>query len=262
MRLAASNISPQDRDWDRSQDQYASCDVSKIREEVDTLVYDRCGGVVQSGPFTGMKLRRTPPARHTHLAPMVLGCYEEELHGALEQQIARVSRLTGTPHVAVVGAGEGYYAVGLKRRLPDAVVYAVEPDDTLAELVRLNASDNGVEIKVGVDVGQMLSAVDLVVMDCEGAEVSYLDLDRFPGLVPAHVIVEVHNYPNQKSDDILIERFRATHRIDMVIEGPRNPNMFKVICGLPSTYRWSAVDEGRPCLMGWFVMRPRGWVMA
>jgi hypothetical protein len=45
--------------------------------------------------------------------------------------------------------------------------------------------------------------------------------------------------------------------IEQVAEGGRNPNAFDLLVPTPSAFRWAAVCEHRPCLMGWFVMRPR-----
>ena len=105
---------------------------------------------------------------------------------------------------------------------------------------------------------------DLIIMDCEGNEVFYCDTERWPQLCGVHMIVEAHNFlpsdvhPGQKTDDILVERFRGSHRINMVVEGPRNPNRHQLLAYMTSDYRWLAMSEGRPCLMGWLVMEPRG----
>ena len=234
------------------------------RDALDDWLYDQTAGVVQSGPFDGMRLLRETSWKEARLAPMLLGCYEEELHGVIEQQIARLKKWERAPNVVVVGCAEGYYAVGLKRRLPKANVYALDTDDRALDIMALAARENEVELIVGAALDVVFAAPDLIVMDCEGAEVAYLDVDKFPSLVGAHIIVEIHNFaeenghPEQKTDDILLERFRGTHRIDLLMEGPRNPNKHKQICNMSSDGRWMAVNEGRPCLMGWYSMTPRG----
>lgn len=236
----------------------ASDSVRDIKRDVDDYVFAEANGTVQSGPFTGMTMCRDLAWKEARLAPLVLGCYEEELHGVLEQQIARLKGWQRNPHIVVVGASEGYYAIGLKLRVPKADVYALDIDDDALAICRRNADLNGVELIIGAPLDEVFRAPDLIVMDCEGAEIAYLDFEKFPALAAAHIIVEIHNFPGRKTDDLLLERFRGTHRIDLLVEGPRNPNRFKELVQMSSDQRWLAISENRPCLMGWFSMTPRG----
>ncbi len=232
--------------------------VAVMKCELDDWLYNQLDGVVQTGPFQGMVLPRATHWPETRLAPLLLGCYEEELHGVIDQQVNRLKAFERRPNVVVVGSAEGYYAVGLARRLPKAAVYALDQDQTCLEIMARAARENDVGIKGGFPLNEVFNAPDFIFMDCEGAEVAYLDLDKFPALASAHMLVEIHNLPGQNTDDIILERFRGTHRIDMILEGPRNPNKYKELCGMTSDYRWMAVCEGRPCLMGWYSMTPRG----
>ena len=232
--------------------------VKNIKLELEAWLYEITGGVVQSGPFEGMKLPRQMAWPDTYLPPMLLGCYEEELHGIITQQIDRLKAWERPPKIVVVGCAEGYYAVGLARRLPNAIVYALDIDDKALEIAIEAAELNGVKLITGASLEEVFAAPDLIIMDCEGNEITYLNLDKFPALSSAHILVEIHNLPAQDTDDIILERFRGVHRIDMIMEGPRNPNKYRQLCVLPSNYRWMAVCEGRPCWMGWFSMTPRG----
>lgn len=238
-----------------------STDTKVIREELDALLYEQFNGVVQSGPFIGMTLMQETAWKEACISPMLLGCYEKELHGVLTQQITRLEKLE-KPNIVVVGSAEGYYAIGLKRRLPNAKVYAIDSDARALEIMKMASELNEVELIVGADLGEVFALPDLIVMDCEGAEVGYLNLANFPALANAHMIVEIHNLAGQETDTIILERFRGTHQIDMLLEGSRNPNKYKELCGMSSDYRWTAVSEKRPCLMGWFSMTPRGMNLA
>lgn len=230
---------------------------AEAKTELEDHLYGQTNGIVQSGPFKGMWIPREYAWKETYLPPMLLGCYEEELHGVIEQQVGRLSAFE-QPKVLVVGCAEGYYSIGLKRRLPNAQVYAIDKNEKCIEIMLQAAKANEVEILVGNDLEQAFANVDFILMDVEGAEVAYLDFEKFPTLSGSNMLVEVHNWPHQKTDEILLERFRGTHRIDLLFEGPRNPNKYKELCGMISDYRWMAVSEGRPCLMGWFYMNSRG----
>ena len=229
---------------------------------LDDWLYETTSGTVQTGPFAGMKLPREQAWKNGALCPMLLGCHEEELHGAIEKEIARLSRRKN-PKIINVGCAEGYYAVGLARRLPFATVWAIDTCDDCLRIAREAAALNRVDLTIGADLDETFAAPDLVVMDCEGAESVYLDHARFPGLLRAHIIVEIHNTLAERNmSDVLWRRWGTNHHIVAYREAGRDPNRFKVLQGLTSFWRWMAVCEGRPCTMFWLVMTPkrRGWL--
>ena len=222
----------------------------------DDLLYAETQGVVQSGPFAGMKLLREQGWDDGALSPMLLGCHEEELHAHIEGEIIRLSALEN-PVVVNIGCAEGYYAVGFARRVPQATVYAIDINDKCTELAKKTATINNVFIVLGETLDTVFAHPDIVISDCEGAEVRYLDTVAYPGLIRATIIVEIHVSETQKTHEIIYNRFAATHDITYVFEGGRNPNKFELLKGRSSSFRWRAVCENRPCLMGWFVMRPK-----
>lgn len=228
-----------------------------VKASLDAFVYARTRGVVQSGPFEGMKLLDTLAWKESRLSPLVLGCYEEELHGELERQIARLAKLSA-PLVVVIGSAEGYYAVGLKRRLSKAVVQALDPDENANAICRRNAELNDVELVINPAPEESTKTPDLLFLDCEGHELTYLDPEKYSWVRGVHVVVEVHDFEHQNTGAILLERFRGSHRITAVFEGPRNPNRFPLLTGLSSDCRWLAVSENRPITMYWYIMEPRG----
>ena len=241
---------------------------TKTLDDVYRLVTDyvreHTNDTVFSGPFAGMKLLPDVSWRATTLSPMLLGCYECELHTAIEQEIERLSKLP-QPRIANLGCGQGYYAVGFAKRIPHACVFAVDIDeDSLAICMRTAELNNTPNVVRGVDITEIMTTSDLFFIDVEGNEITYLDLERFPSLTQATMIVEIHNLPEtsslgkQQTDMILFDRFKETHNIAAVFEGGRNPNYFEFLGHLNSTERWLAVTENRPCLMDWFVMRPKG----
>lgn len=234
-----------------------SKDLRAFREELVRWLFDRLQGTVVAGPFKGMKLLPELAWKDGRLGPMLLGCHEEELHGIIEQQIERLQSLS-KPRLAVIGCAEGYYAVGLKKRLPEATVFAVDTDDEAIKLSYKAAQLNGVELVFGAALDDIFSDIDFLFLDCEGAEVGYLDPKRWPAVNGAHVLVELHNLIGQDTDVILLSRFKGTHHLTLLFEGARNPNKYKFLANLHSDQRWAIVSEGRPCLMSWFVMEPKG----
>ena len=230
-----------------------------VKEQVNDWLFKEVGGVVQSGPFEGMKILPDKGWESNSLAPMLLGCFEEELHPYIEQEIVRLSDKL-VPNIVNVGCSEGYYAIGMALRLRDSVVWAVDISDTSLKIAAEAAKVNGVfsQLRFGGPLGEVFADPDLVIMDCEGAEVEYLDKEKFPALRRASILVEIHNWPDKpRTDELLYQRFKDSHEVVEITESGRNPNRFKVLIQQTSVVRWASVCEYRPCLMSWFAMRPK-----
>ena len=111
-------------------------------EGLDTLarqVAALCQNRVQSGPFAGLVYPDT--TLNAHATPKLLGCYEAELHPALDQVLQ-----TAYDSVVDIGSAEGYYAVGLALKLPEPErwrrVYAYDMDADARELGRQTIAAN------------------------------------------------------------------------------------------------------------------------
>ena len=190
-----------------------------------------------------------------NLSTKCLGCYEEELHPHIEAQIARLEK---GAKIVDLGCAEGYYAIGLARRLPLSVIYGVDIAKKSLAILRKAAALNGVtNIILDATIGEVMARPDLVICDVEGDEINYLKLDSFPDLKQTDIIVECHNTEQYPIADILLQRFAETHGIEHVFEGARNPNKYAILRGRESLHRWMAVCEGRPCMMDWLVMKAK-----
>lgn len=234
-----------------------SSTMDEARLLLEDWLYEETKGSVQWGPFKGMWLPREEAWDAHALAPKLLGCYEQELHDVLEEEISRLARLP-QPKIVNVGCAEGYYAIGMAGRLRNAKVWACDKDNDSRAIAEHAAKVNGVDVEFGTAVSDMFEAPDLIIMDCEGAEVDYLNPVEFPGLKRAHIVVELHPFPHLNLAEVLTERFESIHTCYLIREGARDPNIFKVLQDRHSDVRWAAVNENRPVTMYWAVMRPRG----
>src|SRR5688572_24337566 len=164
-------------------------------EWANRRVRHRFGDRVVAGPFHGLEF---PDWGITHVnlfAPKLLGSYELELREALEAAIA------ATPaRVVNLGAGEGYFAVGLARRLPEAHVVAFEAQaekhDLLAQIAERNGVRDRIDIQGACDAAALRSRLEpgtLVVCDVDGAERELLDPAAIPALAACTMIVETHD---------------------------------------------------------------------
>ncbi|MGO9131171.1 MAG: hypothetical protein ACLQIS_15755 [Bryobacteraceae bacterium] len=193
------------------------------------------GMVVRDGPFQGMRL--TPDALNSLSMPKLLGCYEMELHPFL-------GSLRDYAEIVNIGCAEGYYAVGLARRFPDAVVYAF---DTLPEARRICsevAEANGVAARVIVrgtcDLAQLRQLAPqrpFLLCNCEGAEYALVRPDAVPWLRHCDILVELHQFEPAQVPEELIARFAHSHTAATVRFGEAD----RMVPGLPD--RWPPADR-------------------
>jgi hypothetical protein len=226
--------------------------------------YRASAGVVSAGPFRGMRYVRR--AVGSALCPKILGTYERELHPLIERLVARPWRA-----IVDVGAGEGYYAVGLALRCPRAAVLAFETDVRGQRLIEEMARLNGVQGRVTVrgkceraDLARGLGEgprQTLVFCDAEGYELILLDPLRLAGLTDACILVELHDFLVAGIADELRGRFGASHTVEHIQEGTRSardyPHTDWYIRLFPRRWRQRAVNEGRPARMAWLYLEPR-----
>jgi hypothetical protein len=230
---------------------------------MEKIVLAKTKGVVQSGPFRGM---RYIPRSHRHSAfpPKLLGTYERELSDPLEEAIGMQYSV-----VVDIGAGEGYYAVGLALRLAHARIIAYEMEssarDLLQELAHLNNVQDQITI-LGLCTKQSLASslsIDgksLLICDAEGAEVILLDPIRMPSLRNAFILVELHEGVIGGISEEIRERFASTHTIQSIPQEARARSEFpyKTLSTtlLPSFIDY-AMDERRMYQQMWYWMKPR-----
>jgi hypothetical protein len=196
----------------------------------------------------------------------LLGTYERELRPQVEALIAMAPSL-----IVNIGAGEGYYAVGLARRLPGTRILAFEADRRGRELTSRVAALNGVAARVEVrglctrdDLAAALGSTRsaAVVIDAEGAEEGLLDPALVPALLHTVILVEVHDFISARVGDILLRRFSPTHHHEEIRSQPRTARDLPGFTRAAAFSPWRsqavrAMDEQRPVPMRWFWFTPR-----
>jgi predicted O-methyltransferase YrrM len=216
----------------------------------------RQGTVVQGGPFKGQVLgREGTEGGH---APRLLGCYEQELHVHLERLMAQ-----GFARVVNIGCADGYYAVGLARRMPGAAVHAHDIDPKAQAACRAMAEANGVADRVAVGgevdhavLAQLAQPGTWLLVDIEGAEDALLDPRAAPGLAACTVLVECHEGPRPGITQRLAARFAPTHqvtRVDQRVHAAALPDWMDGLSHLDqllATWEWR--DKPTP----WLVLEP------
>ena len=144
--------------------------------------------------------------------PKLLGIYERELNGWLEQACA-----LNFPLIIDVGAAEGYYAIGMALRNPKARVIAFEAESksrvALGEKARLNNVESRVEICGKCEPEDLKRALmgtqrPFLICDVEGYEAVLLNPAAVLPLRRAFILVELHEFIENLVDAM---RHRKSH---------------------------------------------------
>ena len=214
---------------------------------------------VVAGPFAGM--RYTSRAIGSVLVAKLLGTYEMELTHLVE-------RIITADYTAVidVGAAEGYYAVGLAKRMPAAHVIAFEAKTADHPVLLAMAEANGVRQRIELHGFCTPEALNrsmpadrrtVVIFDIEGFEDELLDPRAVPALQHADVLVELHDFVRPEVSQRIRDRFSPTHQILKIQSRPRVLADWPGLSGFDDEQKLRAMHEGRPGVMEWFWMTAR-----
>jgi len=196
--------------------------------------------------------------------PKLLGIYERELAPRVEEACARRPAL-----IVDIGAAEGYYAIGLARRNPQAAVVAFEMEEAgrgaLVEMARLNEVAGRVRICGKCEPDDLQTALaqavsPLVICDVEGYEGKLLNPLEVPALRGAFILAEMHDFLLPGISEELQKRFAMTHKVNPIWQADRSladfPYQTLGTTLLPKSYLHWAVSEWRPVRMSWLWMEP------
>lgn len=225
----------------------------------------KTGDIVAGGPFQGLRLPGESFA--SVYTPKLIGCYEKELHNAVEQIIKIEPDL-----IVDVGAAEGYYAAGLALRCPTAEVTAYEAQNDgrilLAKTIEINGLSDKIKVKATCTLNSLSQELrrsaerPAIIMDCEGAEGQLLCPDSEPKLRSCIILVENHDFIAPGTSLQICRRFGGTHRITRISQQVRDASEFPyrslITLIIPRIYNLMAVYEHRPreC-HDWLFMVPR-----
>ena len=227
------------------------------------LLLKRTNGkfAVIGGPFAGMQYL-SKSTSGSWLAKL-LGTYEIELHAVIESICRQDYAL-----ILNVGAAEGYYAVGMARRIRTATLVAFEKEEEARELIGKLAEMNSVEKRIQVQgccgpldlrdyLREARSEKCLIVMDVEGAELSLLQPELIGTLRHCDILVELHDFVTPGLSAEVRSRFERTHLIEQFWARDRTGKDLPFHLRAFDWYMSEALREFRPRGMSWFYMRAR-----
>jgi hypothetical protein len=224
------------------------------------------GNVVSYGPLKGFRMAETQTWGHSaDVGVQLVGFYEKEVLDAVCGGGRRYRCLVN------LGAGDGYYGVGLVKAgiAQRSICFESNPESRAAitacadlngvadHVAVLETADHDFLDRIGLqdeDLGECLFIIDI-----EGGEFGLLDGVNLQRLRRAEMIVELHGFVI--ADDPGIEqRFLArlgdVFDCSMLMTGARDPSRIAEMASWNDSDRWLSCSEGRPCLMRWVHCQP------
>jgi len=223
-------------------------------------VYGLTGGKVIAGPFEGLKYVDT--ARGSSIGPKLLGTYELELREIVDGIVAR-----GYSTIINIGAGEGYYSIGLAKRMPQTrfLCFDALPDNQqqIKRLAELNGLAGRIEVDGFCDPAALNRTLQgtsnvLVICDIEGGEIEVLDPEAVPPLAGADMLVEMHDIVRKGCTEALATRFSKSHKIEVIPTRKRRLEDFPAKLSAEKRQKLDAMEEHRGSVpMTFFWMRAK-----
>ncbi|HMJ67961.1 MAG TPA: hypothetical protein VK508_03665 [Cyclobacteriaceae bacterium] len=174
--------------------------------------------VVMHGPFKGMKYPQLSRLsgyyiRGPILAKMV-GCYEREVHGFLEDILKKEYT-----EILNIGSAEGYYSVGFARIFPNSRNVAFDIDVNARDMCKQIAALNGVEARIEVDsrctsetlINFRFRKRGLILSDCEGFEKDLFTPEVVRKVSNCDLLIELHDFADPNIYPVLHQLFKDTH---------------------------------------------------
>ena len=201
---------------------------------------------VQAGAFIGLRLLPNPSWGALDVTAKLVGAYEEQLSPLILEAVAQ------RPDCVVnIGCADGYYAVGLRRLLPDAAVLAFDIDPRAEAELAQTESLNGVRVAyhAGYDWARPLPEImacskPFFVLDCEGAE---QHLPEIPAELVAKstFLIETHDSNVPGVTRQLSEFLSPSHAVVEIVEGGRNPFLYPALRNLDCLEKYLLLSEFR-----------------
>lgn len=231
---------------------------------VDRAIREICPDLtVRHGVFRGL---RFPHVRSVSagLFPKLLGTYEREVQPVLEAICSQKYS-----EIVNVGCAEGFYAVGLAMRLPQAKVFAFDTNEEAKlfcrQMAELNNVGNRVVLGSFCDPAVLNSIPftgrSLIVSDCEGYEKQLFTPEIVKLLAPHDVLIEVHDDVDINISTLLRDRFASTHRIESILSlddiQKAKTYSYPELQNYDLAGRKILVGERRPHIMEWLLFQSK-----
>ena len=230
------------------------------------LVFDRLVGFVSYGPLKGFRLNEKQVSSQGDLGAKLLGLYEQEVLTLIEQRQKKWDCIIN------LGAGDGYYGVGLVKSGFAARSICFEQSTEGQAAIKASAEVNQVADRVTIlgraeanfldrpELQNVDLAQTLIIVDIEGGEFSLLNNNVIQRLRSSEIIIEMHGgfRPEDPNLEARFTKQLQEHFVCNVFAmGNRDLSAIPEIIGLGDNDRWLLCSESRPFLMRWVYCVPQ-----
>lgn len=243
----------------------ATTDLTQHRYRLSQSLARQLDSTVVHGPFTGTVLSDESWWSAADRGSMLLGLYEAQVLSWLQRNAP------GRRVLVDIGAADGYYAVGALVAGWIEHAYCFEISEEGQRVIASNARRNGVSEQVTIlgeaaagfietlrSAGAPDPSTWCVICDIEGGEFTLLDDAAVSALAGTCGIVELHaDAHTDPRARALVSRLSATHEIELLPAGPRDPAAVPELAGWSDDDRWLLCSESRGAVMHWLAFRPR-----
>lgn len=230
----------------------SSLDADKRRRRtLEQTVEAWTGGVVQDGPFRGLRL---PTSEVNQRVPRLIGTFEAEIHDVLESI---------SEHDAIVLVDDPYYAFGMAHRHHGVqVTFAGAqdvPSTSFTSWLDANPDiDPGRIIEFSNDHAAAPSEPDLVVLAAgSGDSLIARVRDLCAGSAPRQVVVRVDEMLHPGITGQVHNALKDRYETQLRRQGERAPSTDPLVMRLDEPSRWAAVDERTRWPKAWVVGQHR-----
>ena len=168
---------------------------------------------VISGPFKGMEYPSFKSFTST-IIPKLIGTYESEIYNDIES----LAKDNSYDNVIVIGAADGYYAVGLALLMPQAKIVSYDANpEALYFCKEFKEKNNATNLDIrGVFLDDTMDEFkqkrNLVVCDVDGFEYGLFTNENFISSIGiSDVIVETHDYIDKRITQMILDQLSETH---------------------------------------------------
>jgi lipopolysaccharide biosynthesis glycosyltransferase len=220
--------------------------------------------MVISGPFKGMKYPLNRGIGST-ITPKLLGTYEIELREIIEEICHK-----GYSTIINIGCADGYYAIGIAKRIRNVKVFAYDKDPKAREMCQSAAKANNVSKRVQIeDIFTMRTIPKifpneqgLIICDCGGDEeyIFYNDGENWLHLINQFdLLIEIHEIYRRGISGYIYNLFSASHNIQIIhsVNDSLRPRIYN--CPLSDEIdpdkKEKLMSEHRLGIICWFYMK-------
>lgn len=216
--------------------------------------------VVRGGIFTGLHYPYLK-SFGSMIYPKLIGCYEDELHSVFNKLLEK--KIT---QIVDIGCAEGYYAVGMAYKLPNAKIIAFDIDEKALEMAAHLAEINNVKNQILFEreanreslVKLNIMEPTLIICDCEGYEIELFNEAVIAALQDAYLLIETHDFINPVISEELNLRLSSTHQVQVIpTKTKTNYKKYTFFQSLNSFEKEYYSNEYRPAKMTWLYCVPK-----